>query len=530
VGHSPPRVNLAYDLDIRGVTRKVELPFVTGVLADLSGRPAAPPRRVADRGFVEIDRGNFDARMAAIRPRLAFAVPNALSGHGDLEVELNFASMADFSPAGVARQVPSLRALLEARGKHEEASPARAELDRRLALQLNSILHADDFQRLEATWRGVRYLVTEAPADELLRIKVLDIRKSELARTLTRFKGAGWDQSPIFRMIDRDGYGTSGAAPFGCLVADYAFDHGPGDVEILDGMARICGAAHAPLLAAASPGVMHMDSWQELPVPRDLSKIFQTLEHDAWRALRASENARYLALALPRFLARAPYRPDEVSIDGFPFEEDTGDLDHGRFVWANPAYLMAVNVHWSFKTYGWCTHLSGVQGGGAVEGLPLVTQPDGHGGIATLCPTEIAIDDRREAELAHNGFAALVHRRDSDMAAFLSAPSLGVPESHGDRDEAANARRSVQLPHVFATCRIAHYVKAIVRDRFAASSDTEAVQRWLQDWIATYVDAVPGIPDATQLRKPLAAARVIVEAAPGNPDSLTAKVNIRLND
>ena len=521
---------LEYDLEIRGVTHKVQLPFVTGVLADLSGRPAEPLPRLADRAFVEIDRGNFDARMAAIRPRLAFAVPNAVAGNGDLEIELHFAGMADFSPAAVARQVPALRALLEARGQHKEATEARAELDRRLALQLNSILHADDFQRLEATWRGLRYLVTEAPADESLRIKVLDISKSELARTLTRAQGTNWVHSAIFRMIYRDGYGSFGAAPFGCLVADYAFDHEPADIEILDGMTRICAAAHAPLLTAASPRVMQLDSWQELPWPRDLSKIFALREYDAWNALRASENARYLALALPRFLARSPYRVDEVSIDGVPFEEDTGGLDHLRFVWANPAYLMAVNVHWSFKTYGWCTHLCGLQGGGAVEGLPVVTQPDGLGSVATLCPTEIAIDDLREAELARNGFAALVHRRESDMAAFVSAPSLAVPESYDDPDHAANARRSVQLPHVFALSRIGHYIKAISRDRFTASSDGEAVQRWLQGWIANYVAPLPGAPDATQPRKPLAAAQIVVEAAPGAPEAWTAKIYIRLND
>jgi type VI secretion system protein ImpC len=520
-------------VEVGGVTRTVELPFVTGVLADLSGTTSGPRAPLADRRFLDIDRDNFDARMAAIRPRLTFAVPDALRGQGHLQVDLTFAGMADFSPLAVASQVPALHALLEARRRHAEAGhrgAALAEIDRHLNRQLNLILHAEEFQRLEGTWRGLHCLVSHTETDERLRIKALDISKGELARTLGRFKGPSWDTSPLFRKIYHDGFGSPGGAPFGCLVGDYAFDHRPADVELLAEMAKIGAAAHVPFLAAASPSVMQLDSWRELPIPRDLSRIVSTPEYAAWHALRDSETARYLGLTLPRFLVRPPYRSDTASPERFGFEEETGNLRDTMFVWANAAYLMAVNVHRSFRTHGWCTRLRGLSAG-AVDGLPVVREADGAGGVTVLGPTEVAITDRRELELARLGFIALLHWRDSAVAAFVSTPSLARPAEYDDAEATTGARLAAQLPHVFASCRIAHYVKAIVRDRWAGSPDRRQAQRWLEEWIADYVDPDPPRPDARpRSPRPLAAASIAVEPAPGDPAALTAKISIRLND
>ncbi|MCB1907188.1 MAG: type VI secretion system contractile sheath large subunit, partial [Rhodocyclaceae bacterium] len=302
-----------------------------------------------------------------------------------------------------------------------------AELDRKLTEQINLILHHEDFQKLEGAWRGLHYLVNNTETDEMLKIRVMNITKKELHKTLKRYKGTAWDQSPLFKRIYEEEYGQFGGEPFGCLVGDYYFDQSPPDVELLGEMAKVSAAAHCPFIAGASPTVMQMDSWQELANPRDLTKIFLTPEYAAWRSLRESDDARYLGLAMPRFLARQPYGARTNPVDEFDFEEDTGAADHSKYAWANAAYAMATNINRSFKMYGWCSRIRGIESGGAVEGLPVHTFPTDDGGVDMKCPTEIAISDRREAELAKNGFMPLIHRKNSDFAAFIGAQSLQKP-------------------------------------------------------------------------------------------------------
>ena len=272
-----------------------------------------------------------------------------------------------------------------------------AELDRKLSEQINLILHHEEFQKLEGAWRGLHHLVTNTETDTLLKIKVLPISKKEVARNLKRFKGTAWDQSPLFKRIYEEEYGQFGGEPFGCLVGDYYFDHSAPDVEMLNSMEKIAAAAHCPFIAGASPRLMQMESWQELANPRDLSKIFQNAEYAPWRSLRESEDSRYIGLALPRFLSRLPYGATTNPVDEFDFEEETEGADHNKYTWANAAYAMAVNINRSFKYYGWCTSIRGVESGGIVENLPCHTFPTDDGGVDMKCPTEIAISDRREA-------------------------------------------------------------------------------------------------------------------------------------
>ena len=302
-----------------------------------------------------------------------------------------------------------------------------AELDRKLSEQINLILHHEEFQKLEGAWRGLHHLVTNTETDTLLKIKVLPISKKEVARNLKRFKGTAWDQSPLFKRIYEEEYGQFGGEPFGCLVGDYYFDHSAPDVEMLNSMEKIAAAAHCPFIAGASPRLMQMESWQELANPRDLSKIFQNAEYAPWRSLRESEDSRYIGLALPRFLSRLPYGATTNPVDEFDFEEETEGADHNKYTWANAAYAMAVNINRSFKYYGWCTSIRGVESGGIVENLPCHTFPTDDGGVDMKCPTEIAISDRREAELATLGFMPLVHRKNTDLAAFIGAQSLHKP-------------------------------------------------------------------------------------------------------
>jgi type VI secretion system protein ImpC len=403
-----------------------------------------------------------------------------------------------------------------------------AALDKKLSEQVNQILHNEEFQKLESAWRGLHYLVNNTETDEMLKIRVMNISKNELHKTLKKFKGTAWDQSPVFKKLYEEEYGQFGGEPYGTLVADYYFDNSAPDVELLSQMAQIAAASHAPLISAADPGVMLMESWQELANPRDLTKIFQTPEHAAWRSFRESDDARYVGLAMPRFLARAPYGANTNPVEEFDFEEDTGNGASRNFTWANAAYAMAVNINRSFKNYGWCSRIRGIESGGAVEGLPVYTFPTDDGGVDMTCPTEIAISDRREAELAKNGFMPLVHKKNSDFAAFIGAQSMHKPAEYDDPDATANANLAARLPYLFATCRFAHYLKCIVRDKIGSFKERSDMQTWLNNWIRRYVENNPATAtEADKARKPLAGAEVIVEEIEGNPGYYSSKFFLR---
>ena len=403
-----------------------------------------------------------------------------------------------------------------------------AEIDKKLSQQVNAILHHPDFQQLESAWRGLHYLVNNTETDEMLKIRVFNISKAELGKTLKRYKGTAWDQSPIFKKIHEQNYDQFGGEPFGCITGDYYFDHSPPDVELLGEMSQVAAASHAPFIAAASPAVMQMSSWQELANPRDLTKVFTTPEYASWRSLRESEDARYLALAMPRFLSRLPYGAKTNPVEGFNFEEDTAGADHSKYTWANSAYAMAVNINRSYKLYGWGSRIRGVEAGGAVEGLPTHTFPTDDGGVDMKCPTEIAISDRREAELAKNGFIPLVHRKNSDIAAFIGAQTLQKPFEYDDPDATANANLSARLQYMFAVNRFAHYLKCIVRDKIGTFKERDAMQKYLNNWIMNYVDGDPAnSSEVTKAQKPLAAAEVQLEEIPGNPGYYASKFFLR---
>jgi type VI secretion system protein ImpC len=403
-----------------------------------------------------------------------------------------------------------------------------AAIDRKLTEQMNVILHHEDFRSLESAWRGLHYLVNNTETDEMLKIRVMNVSKGELHKNLKKFKGTSWDQSPIFKKIYEEEYGQFGGEPFGCLVADYHFDHSAPDVELLTQVAQISAASHAPFITGANPNVMLMDSWQELANPRDLTKIFQTPEHAAWRSLRESEDARYIGLAMPRFLARAPYGAKTNPVEGFDFEEETEGADSNKYVWANAAYAMAVNINRSFKSYGWCSRIRGIESGGAVEGLPVHSFPTDDGGVDMKCPTEIAISDRREAELAKNGFMPLVHKKNTDFAAFIGAQSLQKPAEYEDPDATANANLGARLPYLFATCRFAHYLKCIVRDKIGSFKERQDMQNWLNGWIRQYVLNNPAMAtEDEKAMRPLAGAEVVIEEIEGNPGYYSSKFFLR---
>ena len=403
-----------------------------------------------------------------------------------------------------------------------------AEIDKKLTEQVNLILHTEDFQKMESAWRGLHYLVNNTETDEMLKIRVMNISKKDMHKTLRKFKGTAWDQSPIFKKVYEEEFGQFGGEPYGSLVADYHFDHSPPDVELLGEMSKIAAAAHAPLITGAKPSLFQMDTWGELANPRDLTKIFQTPEYASWRSLRESEDAKYVGLAMPRFLGRLPYGSKTAPVEAFDFEEDTEGADSSKYGWVNAAYGMAVNINRSFKNYGWCSRIRGIESGGALENLPSHTFPTDDGGVDQKCPTEIAISDRREAELAKNGMMPLIHRKNSDLAAFIGAQSLHKPAEYDDPDATANANLAARLPYLFATCRFAHYLKCMVRDKIGSFKSRSEMEAWLQDWISKYVDLNSEISsEAEKARKPLAAAEVLVEEVEGNPGFYSSKFFLR---
>lgn len=398
------------------------------------------------------------------------------------------------------------------------------EIDLAMSVQLNAILHAPEYQHLEASWRALWLLVRAADPEAGVKIKILDISKRELNRTLRKFRGNAWDQSPVFRRIYEEEYGQFGGEPYGLLVGDYEFDHRPDDVALLRDLAMIAAAAHAPFVAAAAPSLLQMDSWAEVANPRDPTRIFLTPEYVAWRAMREDEDTRYLGLCMPRFLLRLPYGSATDPLDAFAFEEETEGTDPGRLLWGNAAYAFAANVVRAFAQYGWCVRIRGVDRGGIVEGLPVLRHPTADGDVDRRTVTEISLSERRDIELASCGLIPLVHRKNSSVAAFISAQSLQKPRVYEDPDATANANLASRLPHLFACCRFAHYLKCMVRDKIGGTMTRVQLAAWLTEWLITYVDGSPATStEEFKAAHPLADARVTITESDEAPGTYQAR-------
>lgn len=390
-------------------------------------------------------------------------------------------------------------------------------LDSKLAEQINLVIHHEEFQALESAWRGLQYTVFNTETSTDLKIKVMNTSKDELRKMFNSYRGAAWDQSPLFKRVYEAEFGQLGGQPYGCLVGDYYFSQSPTDVEVLEGMAKIASSAHAPFISGTSPELFGMESWQELTKPRDLGKIFDTPEYAAWRSLRAKDDSRYVALTMPRVLARKPYGAGSEPVDEFAFEEDTAG-DHDKYSWMNAAHAMAVRITAAYKEFGWCTRIRGVQSGGTVEGLPTAMFPTDEGETAVKCPTEVAISDRREGELSAAGLIGLIHRKNTDQATFIGGQTLHQPKEYADKGATANARLSARLPYLFTSARFAHYLKCMVRDWVGGTPTADQLESKLKSWISMYVDTMPDMSTEEQkARKPLKAASIELSEDEENP-------------
>jgi type VI secretion system protein ImpC len=408
----------------------------------------------------------------------------------------------------------------------EQTIAARiADIDQLVTRQLNQVMHAAEFQKLEASWRGLHYLVQQSETGTMMKLKVLNASKEDLRKDLER--AAEFDQSALFKKIYEEEYGTFGGSPFGALIGDYEFTRQSPDLSFLEKMSNVASAAHAPFIAASSPELFNLDSFVDLGAPRDLAKIFESVDYAKWRSFRESEDSRYVALAMPHVLLRLPYGPETNPVEGFTFREDVDGRDHRKYLWGNAAWAIGTKLTDAFARYGWCAAIRGVEGGGLVQGLPTHTFATDDGEVALKCPTEIAITDRREKELADLGFVPLVHCKGTDYAAFFSAQTAQKPKKYDSDAANANARLSAQLPYIMAVSRFAHYLKAMMRDKIGSFMSRSDCERFLNEWISNYVTPDDNASAATKAQKPLRDARIDVSEVPGKPGVYRAAAFLR---
>ncbi|MDR0625553.1 MAG: type VI secretion system contractile sheath large subunit [Holosporales bacterium] len=400
-----------------------------------------------------------------------------------------------------------------------------AQIDEKIQSQLNEVMHHPDFQKLEGSWRGLHYLVMNTETGTKLKLRLLNATKKELLQDLET--AVEFDQSQLFKKIYEEEYGTFGGHPYSCLMGDYDFSRHPQDMIFLEKMASVAAAAHAPFIAAANPKLFDLDSFEQLGVPRDMAKVFESLELIKWTSFRNIEDSRYIALTLPRVLIRMPYGSKTIPAEGLNFEEDVVGATSSKFCWTNAAYILSQRITNAFALYGWTAAIRGVEGGGIVQGLPSYTFQTTDGDIALKCPTETAITDRREKELSDLGFIALCHCKGTDYAAFFGGQTTQKPKIFNTDEANANSSISARLPYILAASRFAHYIKVIMRDKIGSFLTKENIANYLNTWIASYILLNDDAPQGVKAKYPLREARIDVYDVPGKPGTYRSVVFLR---
>jgi type VI secretion system protein ImpC len=402
-----------------------------------------------------------------------------------------------------------------------------AEIDMRLSSQVNVILHHEQFQKLESSWRGLKFLIDRVDFRENIRVSLLNVSKEDLL--------ADFEDSPevpksgLYRIVYSNEYGVFGGKPYGVIVGNYDFGYGPQDIQLMQKCASVAAMAHAPFISNASPEMFGEKSFLTLPNLKDMKSLFEGPQYARWHSFRESEDARYMGLCLPRFLLRLPYGEKTVPVKDFNFNEDVIG-NHDRYLWGMASTAFATRVADSFAKYRWCPNIIGPQAGGSVEGLPL-HQYEAMGEIQTKCPTEILLTERREYELSEEGFIGLTFRKDSDNACFFSANSCQKPKFFGNSPEGkaaeTNYRLSTQLPYMFIMTRLSHYMKVMQREQIGSWKEKADLARELNTWIGQYVadmdDPAPGV----RSRRPLRKAAIVVEDVEGQPGWYRCGLQVR---
>jgi type VI secretion system ImpC/EvpB family protein len=562
----PPRVRITYDIQTGDTIEKRELPFLIAILADLSGDRADPDAfpPLKERRMVDIDGDNFNDVMQTVAPRVDLLpvldkLPDLQASTDPLDKAIVFRAIEDFEPLRIVQALPALRAKYETRrqirARQAEAQSGEstamdaqvAAIDRELSAALSAIMHAPAFKAMERTWRGLFYFVSRADTGAMLKLRILNAGKDELRKDME--KAVEFDQSTLYKLLVEAEYGTYGGTPYSLLVGDYEFDHRDNDIGLLKNMSVVAAATHAPFIAAASCDLFGLPDYTRLDRPRELRRIFESVELSAWRAFRDTEDARYVALVLPRVLLRLPYgRPEKrntIMCEGLDFEERLGEADtlpvldgdgklpgypapdHAGFLWGNAAYVLAERIARAFALYSWPAAISGVERGGLVEGLPLYTYAADAVTTELRCPTEVAISDRREAELRELGFIALCHCKGTDKAAFFGSPSMHAPKRYLSEEADDEARVSATLPYVLAASRFAHYVKVIMREKIGSFLTRANAESFLNAWIANYVLLDDNAAPEAKAAFPLRAANIVLSDVPGQPGTYRASIFLK---
>ncbi|MCP5208611.1 MAG: type VI secretion system contractile sheath large subunit [Hahellaceae bacterium] len=409
---------------------------------------------------------------------------------------------------------------------------AVSKIDQLISAQLAEIMHAEKFQKLEGSWRGLHHLVMNSETSATLKIRMLNISKRELFKDLD--KAVEFDQSQIFKKVYEAEYGTAGGEPYGTLIGDYEFSNHPEDIDLLNNMAGVAASGFCPFITAAGSTMFGFEDFTELSNPRDIEKIFESQEYIKWRSFRESEDSRFVTMVMPRVLSRLPYGEASKPVEEFRYEEfpldETGrpvTVDHDNYAWMNAAYVMGTTMTKAFAENSWCTAIRGAEGGGKVEGLPTHLFKSDDGDLDQKCPAEVGITERREAELSKMGFLPLCHYKNTDYAVFFGAQTAQKPKKYDAPDATANAAISARLPYIMATSRIAHYLKVMARDKIGSFMEAQDAERWLNRWIAGYTNGNPDASPEMKAKFPLAEAKIQVKENPGAPGSYSAIAHLR---
>jgi type VI secretion system protein ImpC len=402
-----------------------------------------------------------------------------------------------------------------------------AELDERLSAQVNEILHAPEVQQVEATWRELKFLVDHVDFRENVRVEVVNLPKADLAADID--DAPELVRSGLYRTVYSAEYGTFGGSPYGLLLANYDFDHGPRDMQLLRSCAAIAAMAHAPFVANASPRFFGADSFLALPGLKDVRSQFEGPQYARWEAFRDTDDARNVGLCLPRFLLRLPYSQETLPSKSFNFQEDVVG-HHERYLWGHASIAFATRVADSFAKYRWCPNIIGPSSGGTIDDLPL-HHYEAMGEVQTKIPTEIQLTERREFELSEEGFIGFVHRKGTDNACFFSANSPQRPKLFGNSDEGRSAetnyRLGTQLPYMFIISRLAHYIKVLERERIGSSRERGDLERELNKWITQYVVTMDNPSPSVRAQRPLRQAQVTVEEVAGQAGWFRCNLRVR---
>jgi type VI secretion system protein ImpC len=389
-----------------------------------------------------------------------------------------------------------------------------ASLDSKMSDQLNEILHHENFQQLESSWRGLKFVIDRTDFRKNVRIEMIDISKTALRAS---FEDAPeLIQSGLYKHVYNGAYDQPGADPYGAMVSNFEFDNSAPDITLMQEIAKVSSAAHCPFLGAIGPkffGKKSMEDWKRIP---DLNAWMETADYIKWRSFRESEDSRYIGLTFPRFLLRLPYGPDTAPVKSFNYQENVKGPDHEKYLWGNSAFAFATNLIRAYTNDGWCVQIRGPQAGGAVDNLPVHVYDVGKGKQAKI-PTEVPVDETLEFACANLGFIPFSHYQGRDYACFFSANSTQKPAIYEQPEATANSRINARLPYIFLASRIAHYLKVIQRENIGTTKDRLKIEQDLNEWIRTLVTEMKNPSEEQIAKHPLRAAQVRVYDIEENP-------------